>query len=728
MKIDAFKQPSLLPLRILMNLTRKILIILLLTIIGSLGTTTYFEIRSQRNKFISDLIQTHKIIVTNLMNGLRAALFNVDSKRISDELQTAKIFGAITRIIILDDQRSLVNVLKRNKNGSFIETKKIDIKKLNLPDALYAKAPLHEYSSDPLAKISDFGILRNGDQRFIGSIWYEDSSPPVFVGYVIFEFSHKSIEQLTKSAIISRVIAVVILAVVLLTSIFIFLRISVLSRLTYLHNAVNGIRNRDYTAELKVDGHDELSSLSRAFKGMVLEVLTYEKGLETMVAQRTMQLQESRDKVKAILETIDQGIVSIDENFNIQPEYSKRTFEILDQDQTLPLDLKLFNKLMDLSNLSNDARERMFSSLRSAFGEDLYAWEVNAHNLPGEIILTSPRGIKYLALAWDPILSVENQTVSSFLLCIRDLTRQRALEITQKKEEASILKLKNLVRMTQKQGSDAVFRFLQSADRRLPKSAADHLSALSATTILIDLHTIKGEARTLGMADFSAQIHETESAIKANNLDQYQSYLHESKLCLQEYLEVFRQTFTKDFTAESSFLLSISKVYQSGLEYLESQSRRIDYFQLIDAVGSWDLKMLEDIVVPCLIHAMSNSIDHGYLLPEKKGLGRRSIHFRIAAYIQEDNLVLDFEDRGYGLDIAAIRKRAADMGLDVSNLRPEDIVFLPEFSTSNNVSMTSGRGVGMSAIKKIVETSGGKVYLENLDTGGSRLRITLQRV
>jgi two-component system chemotaxis sensor kinase CheA len=119
-----------------------------------------------------------------------------------------------------------------------------------------------------------------------------------------------------------------------------------------------------------------------------------------------------------------------------------------------------------------------------------------------------------------------------------------------------------------------------------------------------------------------------------------------------------------------------------------------------------------------LQHLLRNSLDHGLEPgPEreakgKKAEGRISISFAIRNGILE----MDYRDDGRGLDLNRVRRKAEELGLASSqaSLRAEDIapfIFVPGFSTKGETSMISGRGIGMDAVRLLVEESRGTIAL-----------------
>lgn len=120
-----------------------------------------------------------------------------------------------------------------------------------------------------------------------------------------------------------------------------------------------------------------------------------------------------------------------------------------------------------------------------------------------------------------------------------------------------------------------------------------------------------------------------------------------------------------------------------------------------------DSQMLIDM----LVHLVRNAIAHGIESPEVRIQRRKSEvgTITLRSYIRGSELYLEIEDDGNGIDFEKIRKKAAEKNL--SHLRPEDVIFVPGFSTKEQADGTSGRGIGLDVVKNFSTARGGDVEL-----------------
>ncbi len=144
-----------------------------------------------------------------------------------------------------------------------------------------------------------------------------------------------------------------------------------------------------------------------------------------------------------------------------------------------------------------------------------------------------------------------------------------------------------------------------------------------------------------------------------------------------------------------------------------------------------DKTVMERIGDP-LVHLVRNALDHGIESPGvRRAAGKpESGTLHLNAYHQSGNIVIEISDDGAGLDKERILVKARQRGLvkDETNLTDERIygfVFLPGFSTAEQVSDISGRGVGMDVVRRNIKALGGSVDIRSQKGRGTTVVIRL---
>ncbi len=146
-----------------------------------------------------------------------------------------------------------------------------------------------------------------------------------------------------------------------------------------------------------------------------------------------------------------------------------------------------------------------------------------------------------------------------------------------------------------------------------------------------------------------------------------------------------------------------------------------------------DRTVIDEIGDP-IMHLLRNSLDHGVEMPddrEAKGKPRVGEVGLIARH-EGNNVVIMVTDDGKGIDANVIRRKAVEKGMmtqdEVDKLDDADavrIIFLPGFSTAEQISDISGRGVGMDVVRSKIESLSGHVDVETRVDEGSVFKIKL---
>lgn len=153
-------------------------------------------------------------------------------------------------------------------------------------------------------------------------------------------------------------------------------------------------------------------------------------------------------------------------------------------------------------------------------------------------------------------------------------------------------------------------------------------------------------------------------------------------------------------------------------------------FRTVGESTELDKSLIEKIADP-LTHLVRNSLDHGIETPEARiatGKPPRGT-LTLRASHQGGNIVVEVIDDGAGLDRARILAKARERELPahdgMSDHEVWQLIFAPGFSTAEQVTDLSGRGVGMDVVRRNIEGLGGRVELESSPGHGTRTVIRL---
>jgi two-component system chemotaxis sensor kinase CheA len=160
------------------------------------------------------------------------------------------------------------------------------------------------------------------------------------------------------------------------------------------------------------------------------------------------------------------------------------------------------------------------------------------------------------------------------------------------------------------------------------------------------------------------------------------------------------------------------------------QGKKVD-LDIRGADTELDKLIIEDVSDP-LMHIIRNAIDHGLETPEERRQVGKSEkgHVQLWASQKGNHVVIEVHDDGRGIDAEGVRRKAVEKGLisegqSLSEEEIYDLLFMPGFSTRNEVSDMSGRGVGMDVVKNNIAALSGMIEVKSTQGQGSSMIITL---
>lgn len=193
---------------------------------------------------------------------------------------------------------------------------------------------------------------------------------------------------------------------------------------------------------------------------------------------------------------------------------------------------------------------------------------------------------------------------------------------------------------------------------------------------------------------------------------------------------------TKDLqdVAMSLRMLPIKQVFSKLQRIVRDSSKALGKDIELHIAGEdteVDKSILEQLSDP-LVHLIRNAIDHGVETPEGRVAANKPLtgHVWLRAFQRGRHLVIEIKDDGRGLDPEKLRNKAVEKGLIsntkvMSNEEAYKIIFLPGFSTKQEVTDISGRGVGMDVVKSNIEALKGDIQIETAIGTGTTFRILL---
>jgi two-component system chemotaxis sensor kinase CheA len=160
------------------------------------------------------------------------------------------------------------------------------------------------------------------------------------------------------------------------------------------------------------------------------------------------------------------------------------------------------------------------------------------------------------------------------------------------------------------------------------------------------------------------------------------------------------------------------------------QGKKVD-LDIRGADTELDKLIIEDVSDP-LMHIIRNAIDHGLESPDERRAAGKPERGAVKLWASQkgNHVVIEVHDDGRGVDTEGVRRKAIEKGLITATqvLSEEeifDLLFMPGFSTRDEVSDLSGRGVGMDVVKNNIAALSGMIEVKSQAGQGSSMIITL---
>jgi two-component system chemotaxis sensor kinase CheA len=449
-----------------------------------------------------------------------------------------------------------------------------------------------------------------------------------------------------------------------------------------------------------------------------------------------------------------QGICTILPDLTLHPEFSAHLVQSLEREDLAGANVMdlLFN-----NHFGSDQLQQIETALYSILEQDAFMYDFNCHALPTEMTYTAGENRKILELHWNPVLD-DDQCICRIMLVVRDITQMRQLQ-QQAQQQQRELTITGQILAT---GALRFLDFIQGSGHLIEKNRAtvelaetpDTLAPEELSLLYRNLHTIKGNARTLGFLAMTDRVHEAEQVLQGLRdgvlhpvKEELLRDLSEVTEELATYEAIYNQKL-KGFVASPAFepdciaikrteldsiqdaislgadlesvlamirklqMCSVQEMVKSMLSTLPAIAEDVDKpvpETRIQCEGFWIAPACQSLLADAFMHLLRNSLSHGIETPEERLASAKPAEgcIQVKMCTAEDRYQLHISDDGRGLALDKIASKAHGLGLlpadrEASPQEIAAVIFSSGFSTADSISMTSGRGVGMDAVRAIL--------------------------
>ncbi|MFC0399842.1 HAMP domain-containing protein [Paraburkholderia rhizosphaerae] len=525
--------------------------------------------------------------------------------------------------------------------------------------------------------------------------------------------------------------------------------------------------SQDFTRRVPVGRLDEIGRSIVAFNGMIEKI-----------QENSALLKQKTADIQAMLQNMQQGILTVVDGAVIHAEYSAYLEAIFETNDIAG------RSLMDLvfadTDLGADDISQIDAATHACLGEDAINFEFNQHLLVGEIAKRMPDGrVKTLDLSWSAITD-ENDVIVRLMLCVRDVTELRKLAAEAGEQKRRLEMIGEILAVNEEKFHhfiDSASGFVSENERIIRKH--DQADGPAIAELFRNMHTIKGNARTYNLQHLTNVVHETEQryeelrrADAEREWDQEQlmtelarvreaidSYAKINEVNLGRkrlarrggadgYLMVAKEHIAHSLrlletanTGDVDALVTMRDALHRTLRVIGTESVAETLSGVLDSLPSLAAELGKDAPVVRIddngyrvrnhasttlknvfMHLLRNSMDHGIEpAAARTAQGKPAAGaIDIEVGVDHDVLQLTLSDDGRGLALSKIRSIAIERGwidtaTKVSDEEIAEFIFRPGFSTAEQITEVSGRGVGMDAVRDFLARENGSIELRFTD-------------
>ncbi|SMF58512.1 ATP-binding protein [Pseudobacteriovorax antillogorgiicola] len=436
--------------------------------------------------------------------------------------------------------------------------------------------------------------------------------------------------------------------------------------------------------------------------------------------RRSKVIKSQNRKIENIITHMVHGIILVKSDLSIDNDFSPTTLDLLGLE--CGQSIKTLYDVLDAIDLSAGRKSTVINVFKMAMGGDYFQWQLNSDQLFNRCY--NKGGKKLLDFIWSPIPGSDG-TCKQIVIVFKDVTDQVMLELQVKEEvenQSIILNLANAYITSPERLED----FLSQFERLIDGMRQWRLQENRKSQVILALHTVKGNARVLGITDIADLIHDQETIIAS--LGGFEPSLIDDiierldvivKKYQRQYHVLFKQKDSRNFVPQFKVYRDIIDLTLSQFSYLEQKQLSLGALDIQCELEHANPQLVRDIQ-NVFLHGLANAIDHGFVEPLKRGEDApRLIHLCFECLQKGETLLLGLRDNGVGIDDQRVRELC-----DRTGFKPEeggsirDVLLLNAVSTAQGVSKTSGRGAGTAVVKEIADRYNGRIrFLDNTPQG-----------
>ncbi len=496
--------------------------------------------------------------------------------------------------------------------------------------------------------------------------------------------------------------------------------------------------------------------MSLGIRHYLYKPITFDTFINTMLdIEKYFSIQkqnlELTKQIDEILENTEDGYLLFNSNFTCLKTYSKKCLKIFD------INLLENQNISELLFKNDQEKKSIFiEGIKNIIqSDDKITKELFLSLLPKEQKING----KYIKIKYKLL---ENDR---FIVILKDITKKKNLE-KDLEEKNKVLSM--LVAITSNIEDFSKLKEEYELFLKNPPKQIDELFKV--------LHTFKGNFSQKELLYTPKAIHEVETKLKETNSYNKDDFERLSKE-FQKDISIFKKYYGEKYLTNKNIIFideeslkeiehNLQSLYIEDDELKEkidiiifniNKLRYIKIYELLTYYTSYisnksiELsKLINPLIIDgdknlvgnpklrgffkSLVHLFNNSIDHGIEDSDKRVKLGKSEYGTIKCSFEKikNSLILEISDDGAGIDTDKLTKKALEYNLltkeQIENMSEEEklnLVFAEFISTKENTTLTSGRGIGMSAIKSELDKLNAKVFISSKKDKGTTFKFIL---
>ena len=534
------------------------------------------------------------------------------------------------------------------------------------------------------------------------------------IGALHVEFATNDLEKRTSQFLIiaSIVLAICITSTMVVSSLF---SRTISDPITELVEASRRIQQTgDYKIRVHEDRLLELGILADNFNNMLKSI----QARDAILEDRSMQLRVNNDAIRVVLDSIEQGLLTIDINGFLLSERSAVATQLLE-------DLVDGDYIADYLFKDNPEAKEWFELGLESIQEDILPIDVSLSQLPSHLVLNQ----RNLYIQYKPIY--DGNYLAKILVILSDVTTELQASAMERAQKDILAAFGFLVK-------DPYFFqiFLEEAHAIVMElDSSSHTLEQKKRKI----HTLKGNCSLYGMKNFAEHLHALEGDLERDARDLTIKEIQRVKIkwdpIISQMNVLLGQTHKTEEIAITLYeqkellhladnicpntelqqrlkVLPFDKISRSLNQIADKArpvARKLGKEDLVFEIEDGDVRISTAKWQPfwsVFIHVVNNAIDHGIEDRELRVKNGKPSHgtLKLKAIPQNNGCKLEVSDDGQGINWEKLKKMGQKLGMP--NQSYDDltkILYADGLSTKKEASIVSGRGVGLGAVAEVCE-------------------------